>query len=378
MKAAAAKPKRRFWRKLLTVVLWTLTLVSAAGLLAASFCGDFPPVGHRGFTLIVMTFPLWLVMMIFSTVLDIFWCRKALLICVPVYVACAQAIWDFTPLNVFKPSMSRYASVPKFTFLTYNVTNFSDLTDAYPAGINPTVEHILALNADVVNLQEAAPIEPDKRICLTSAQCDSLYRAYPYIISYSDRQMLLSKYPAQSVHTEKNRGGHEIAVFRLNIEGLPVTLFDVHLASFRLTDDDKELYQDVTRLNDEKGSIKSTLIDVRSQLFAKVQKAAEERQEDCDRLCRYIERFGGPNVIVAGDFNDVPCCYTLRRLRGYDLRQVYPELGFGPMITFNRDRFYFRIDHILWRGALKPLRLWRGSYQESDHYPQLVTFAITE
>ena len=172
-------------------------------------------------------------------------------------------------------------------------------------------------------------------------------------------------------------------MFRLNIEGETVTLFDVHLKSYFLTQDDKELYRDVTNIKDVKNdikdihSIKGTMFDVKSQLLGKVQRAAEDRELDAIRLGHLIDRYGGPNVIVAGDFNDVPGCYTLRHLAEFNLRQVYSELGFGPMITFNRDRFYFRIDHVLYRGALMPLRMRRGSSLASDHYPLLVRFALT-
>ncbi len=381
---AGTVPKRKkpsVWRRIAMVLLSIGTIVSAVGLIAACFGGNLSPSAYRGICLMVMTLPAWLILMTVFTILDLLWCRRILPLCVLVYIACAAGIWEFMPLNLRRPSLDKAAEHRQFTFLTYKITNFTDLTDRYPGDINPTISNILKINADVVNLQEAVVLTPAKKIRLGQAQIDSLHRAYPYIIMYGKSQMLMSKYPAEAIHIgdpEKNQG--EIAVFRLNIEGEKVTLFDVHLKSYHLTDGDKELFKDVTDIkkdvDNEKG-IKSTITDVKSQLLSKVQSAAEYRERDARRLGRLIERYGGPNVIVAGDFNDVPGCFTLRHLADFNLRQVYSDIGFGPMITFNRDRFYFRIDHVLYRGDLKPLRMRRGSSLASDHYPLLVRFALT-
>jgi len=379
LKAAAASRRRPLWRRIITVLLWILSFISSTALILGCFGGNMQPVEYRGICLMVMMLPGWIILMLLSTVLNIFWCRKALPLSILVWIACAAGIWEFMPFNLSRPSLEKAAEYPQFTFLTYNVTNLTDLTDRYPGGINPTVSNILKINADVVNLQEAVVLTPSEKIHLTEAQTDSLHRLYPYIIMYGKSQMLMSKYPAEAIHTgDHNKNYSEIAIFRLNIEGTPITLFDVHLSSFSLTQQDKELFKDVTDLKDTEGDLKGTVTDVKSQLLSKVQRAAELRQIDAERLGRFIDRFGGPNVIVAGDFNDVPGCYTLRYLADFKLRQVYPELGFGPMITFNRDRFYFRIDHVLYRGSLKPLRIQRGSSLASDHYPLLLRFAITD
>lgn len=374
----AQRPQTSIWRRVARASLWTLTAISALGLFAASYGGELSPSQWRGICIVVMTMPAWIVLMLIATVLDALWCRKALILCALAFVSCSSAIWEFSPLNITRPDAAAYASCPRFTFMTYNVGNLCDQTETYPGGVNPTISYILRTQPDVVNLQEVIVLSAYKNYCITEAQIDSLHRAYPYIIWYGYSQVLMSKYPAEPIHTgSENKAGNEIAAFRLNIEGTPVTLFDVHLQSFNLTSEDKALYKDLTRLNEQDGNLRGTLVDVKSQLLHKIQVAAEQRECDIKRLSGYISHYGGPNVIVAGDFNDVPGCYALRRLGDFKLRQVYPEVGFGPMITFNRDRFYFRIDHILYRGDLKPLSITRGSIRYSDHYPLIATFAVT-
>ncbi len=380
MKNSIAETKRNsFWRNFARTILWLLTVTAALGLAAASYGGNIAPDSIKGICLMVLTFPAWLLLMIFVTVLDAFWCRKALVLCLFTYIACASAIWEFSPLNITGPSMKKYADCPHFSFLTYNTANLNDMEGSMPEDYNPTLSYILKFNADVVNLQEVRVLSPDRNLRISSRQIDSLHQAYPYVLHYGESQALLSKYPAECIHTgANNKPGNEIALFRLNIEGTPVTLINVHLQSYGLTPSDKELYKDITKLDESDGGLKNTLKDVRHTLLSKVQHAAVQRKLDTERVCDYIEHFGGPNVIVAGDFNDVPGCYALRRLADFKMREVYPQLGFGPMVTFNADRFYFRIDHVLYRGNLTPLRMRRGNSRLSDHYPLLVTFAINQ
>lgn len=370
--------------------LWILTVISILGILAASFGGNFNPYAFKGLSIMELTMPVWLTFMIIVTILDLLWCRKAFVFCVLTFIACANAIWEYCPMNIFGPSEKKYAECPKFTLLTYNIASFYNMQGEYPDGINPTVSYIIKKNADVVCLQETEVTlsGPFKAYHITSSQIDSINSLYPYRLLYGGFLTVLSKYPLEAIHTPPlcndsiNRWRiYPIGVFRLNIEGLPVTLFDVHLQSYGLSRSDKNLYKNIAEgkeISDvTEGSLRTNLHDIKHQIFDKVQYAAEKRADEADALCRYIEKFGGPNVIIAGDFNDVPGCYTLNRLKDYKMKQVYPELGFGPMVTYNADMFYFRIDHVLYRGGIVPLKISRGSIKFSDHYPLEVTFAIT-
>ena len=69
---------------------------------------------------------------------------------------------------------------------------------------------------------------------------------------------------------------------------------------------------------------------------------------------------------------------TLKRLESIGMvhREVYPEVGMGYMSTYNRNRFWFRIDHVLYRGNLRPVSMERGKTASSDHYPLLTTFVF--
>lgn len=375
---------RGFWRGTLTVLLVSLTLIAAIGTLAGAYGGDFSPSRYRGLCLMILTFPAWATLLIIMTILDALWCRKALVISLVTFIAAATALWDFSPLNITRPSLEKYKDCPKFTLMSYNVCNFLDQDTIYPGGMNPTLSLILRADPDIVCLQEAASLSSTKSyIKIHPSQIDSLHRRYPYILTNGLTQMILSKYPAEviptgySAATKAKKRPNEIAVFRVTVDGVDITIFNVHLEAYHLRKDDKELYRELTDLHKNEASIKESIFDIKSQLLSKIQTAAEFRELDAERLISYITRLGGPNVIVTGDFNDVPGCYTLRRLADCDLHQVYPEVGFGPMITFNANRFYFRIDHTLYRGCMHPLRMSRPSQRSSDHYPLITLFALT-
>ena len=382
--------KRSAWRVVLNVFLWLLSLAVIIGMCLACFGGNFDPQRYGFLAVFELTLPIWLIGLLVVTLLDVFWCRKAFVFCVLTFIACANAIWDYSPLNIRFTSNTKYASCPKFTLLTYNVMNFEQYDGIYPDDYNPTIQYIIKKNADIVCLQETGSgIEkPRAKSHITAEQLDTLYRMYPYRLLYGKYLTLLSKYPAESMHTPpivykspSNKDLYPIGVFRVNIEGTPVTLFNVHLQSYSLTNEDKALYKNLAEGKEiaevAEGNARSSLQTIKAHILRKVKTAYEKRGIEADALCRYIEKFGGLNVIVAGDFNDVPGCYTIRELEDYGLKQVYPRVGFGPMITYNADMFYFRIDHVLYRGEMEPLSLSRGNDKFSDHYPLTVTFALT-
>ena len=62
---------------------------------------------------------------------------------------------------------------------------------------------------------------------------------------------------------------------------------------------------------------------------------------------------------------------------GDDLHDAYADAAFGPTITYHENRFYFRIDQILYRGP-EILSIDRGNCKSSDHYPMIATFRFKD
>ncbi len=367
---------RPWWKHAIRAILWIFTIFVSLGLFIASYSGEVEPNSFILAAVMLLSYPLWLIGLLIAITLDAFFCRKALLAAIITIAACIPSIWEYTPLNILPAHIPEEAQGRTFKFMTYNVASFHNFGDEFPGDVNPTISHILNSGADIVNLQEVYIFATSEGEHITAAQIDSIHKTYPYVLLNGYSQALLSKYPAENLHTDwPCQAGNEIAAFRVNIDGTLITIFNVHLQSYGLTSDDKSLFRSLTRLHiydSEK------MKEIKSQLLDKVNDAAERRATDAIRLGHYISQIGGPNVIVAGDFNDVPGCFALRYLSDFGMKQVYPEVAFGPMITYNSDRFYFRIDHVLYRGGLKPLDMTRSNVKCSDHYPVSVTFALSE
>lgn len=371
---AANKP-RPLWLRILRGLMWTLTFVGMTVFILASYAGHFSPGSFKYGSLLLLAYPIIVLCFLGVGLLDLLICRRAFLLWIVAFAACLSPLWDFCPLNIGTPSVDEEESRHVFRFMTYNVAAFSNFTDKYPGDCNPTISYIINSGADVVNLQEVYGFFTSEVTHITAAQLDSLHRTYPYVLLGSANMAFLSKYPAEIVESPwPYQNGNGVAVFRVDIDGRPVTVFDVHLQSYNLSDSDKNLFHDLTEM--AVTTDKSLVKEVKSRLLSKIQRAAVGRAADTHALGELIHRYGGPNVIVAGDFNDVPGCYSLYTLEDFNLRQVYPRVGFGPMITYNSNRFYFRIDHVLTRGDLKPLAMWRGDIRSSDHYPVFVDFTL--
>lgn len=372
------KPGRQsksVWHRIVSCLFYAVNIVAGIVLLVCSYSGFINPVRVPLASVPGLVFPFALLAMLGVVALTFIFRWRIALAGVTFILIAMPAILDFTPFNLSKKVDSEKTS---FSLLTYNCFGFKDQTDEFPGDVNPTLSYILNSGADIVCLQESRLLQPDRTLHITKTQIDSLHAIYPYEIITDNVQPILSKYPVEQINigfnSSEKTGSADIYCFRTQIGGQTITIFNVHLQSFLLWPQDREMYDDVIRL---RGSERE-LISMQRHLVNKVTEAAPKRVENTELLVRYIKKYGGPNVIVCGDFNDVPGCYSLRMLEREKLRQVYPEVGFGPMITYNSQKFYFRIDHVLCRGALKPVSMYKTDIKSSDHYPLKTTFEILD
>lgn len=74
-------------------------------------------------------------------------------------------------------------------------------------------------------------------------------------------------------------------------------------------------------------------------------------------------------MIVCGDFNDGSISYTHRVLT-QELDDAFTQSGKGLGISYNQNKFYFRIDNILISPDLRAYNCTVDrSIKASDHYP---------
>lgn len=370
--AKAKAARRNPWLRAAGIVLTVASVLVVMALAVTGYAGCVSPLKHGGvWGILPLCFPAVLLAAVVLLVVQCFFNRKGAVVVLAGMVCCAGPILSYSPLHLTRGKAQ--AGEDTFTLLTYNVFKFSP-RDTAGISRNPALDYILEQDADIVCLQEAWTFTVSESKLFTREQLDTLHARYPHVMISGDTQGVLSRFPLEAIHLDANnanfRGG-DIGAYRITLpSGRLVSVFNVHLNSIGLDASDKQLYKNITDLHRE------PLGEVRSQLLAKLGAAAEGRARQAQQLLRWIRLYGGPDAIVCGDFNDVPGCYTIRALEDAGFRDVYPRVGLGPLITYNDDRFYFCIDHVLSRGDLRPLSLTKGRLKTSDHYPLTVTFAV--
>ena len=105
--------------------------------------------------------------------------------------------------------------------------------------------------------------------------------------------------------------------------------------------------------------------------------AFEMRAQVSALIAEYAAGLEG-NVIVCGDFNDVPGSWTYRNFTKHGFMDAYSQTGFGHLITYNQHLMLFHIDQILYRGNIVPLWVRKERLNSSDHYPLVAEFEFLE
>lgn len=275
--------------------------------------------------------------------------------------------------------MSATEKARSFSIMSYNVLQFTNQNKDYPYDDNAQLDYIMSQSPDIVVIEEAEYLGSTPSTKITQEQLNALHEMYPYTFVETKEFAFLSKYRAEAIPVnfpKQNFISGDIAGWRFYKDDVTINVIGVHLSSFHLQKDERKTFKDMT--TPEKVS-PSYLKDVRYDFIPKIIAASQEHTRQIIVLKQILQKYGGENTIVCGDFNDPVGSYPLYYLEEYcNMKQVYPEVGFGPMITYNANHFFFRIDHILYRGKnLKPYSMTRGDILASDHYPVMASFILT-
>lgn len=323
-----------------------------------------------------MTFPAWYALCVVLLIIDLLCCRLLAIVPGAVILIALKPFLIFSPLNFSNREITPEEAERSFKVLSYNVISFIDEEKRSTPEFNRTMHTILQSDADVVVLLEYENQGPVSKF-VPKSQIDSLNNLYPYFKRGSRGTVIYAKRPVLHIVPPDNiRSKGDMEVFRTSVAGKPINIFAVHLESIGLDKNDKALYRDLTDASIDNAD-KETFGRVRQQIISKLYMAFKHRAWQGKMLRTYIEQLGG-DVIVCGDFNDIPGCRTMKILSEIGLKDAYAETALGPTVTFNAPYFKFRIDHVLWRGNLQAVDIQRGDVASSDHYPMLTTFVWDE
>lgn len=366
---------------LANTLLALVTLLSAYGGMVNPETSTIPAI-------LAMTFPLWLGLTVISLVITLFVNRLMAIIPGVTILLCISPILSFCPLNVSREKLTPEEEARSFTFMSYNVYGLNDFRKDLPSPKdttllykevmngknNPTLAHIIQQNADIVCMQEFWwTLKPNHRV-VSPALLDSIYAKYPYRVMGAGNGVL-SKFPIYPIYLPKlnDPTAFHLAVVA-EIQGHRTLIISAHLQSIGLDSSDKELYHEIT----EGDGGREAIAGAKRKLLSKLAKAFRNRAAQTRLIRRQIDSIGIENVIIAGDFNDIPDCYALRQLAKDDFKSAFSMAGFGPVVTYHANRFYFQIDHILYRGKLDAIGYRKDDFDRSDHYPIMARFMWSE
>ena len=349
--------------------------VLAVLLVCCAYAGAIDPQRFILAPFLGLAFMPILVLLALALICALIWRRWiALAVVVVSLMATAPIIKLFMPLN----SSDEAPPVPAdptmiLKVMTYNVLSFNYNEPNLSAEPSATMRLILDANPDVVLLQEGAPGGVEfEEITSIVPYLSEIKKKYPYCYYGNEGLNLMSKYP----FTTQLLGmpHHERSPLGYNRNGLSylARAFDLQLPSgkqIRLVDFRLQSYH----LSFGKNQVVRVSPDVKPSRLERMRRSFALRDENATALRKVIDD-SPANLIVCGDMNDITASHVYRVICGNDLKDAWAEAGNGYAYTYNRFGLSYRIDHILYRGAIRAIDAERLKGGSSDHYPMMVTF----
>ncbi|MBQ9577182.1 MAG: endonuclease/exonuclease/phosphatase family protein [Muribaculaceae bacterium] len=368
---------RRTGKRRLRWVFEVLALLLGLLLILCAYAGKFDPQSFFPAPFLTLAYMPMLVFVALVMVVALL-CRRWLAagIILLAFVATLPVFSLYVPLNNEEdlppmPAEKRHL----LRVMTYNVLSFNynePLASNQPL---TTMSLILEANPDVVVLQEggAAGIEWID-IPSLAPYVGQIKARYPYLYSSPEGLNIMSKYPFTTQALSEPRHTRSILGYNREMKSYLARAYDLQLPSgkqVRLIDFRLQSYH----LSFGKNQNVRVSPDLKPAPLERMRRSFALRSNDAATIRQAIDN-SPQNLIVCGDMNDVPTSHVYRVIRGEDMTDSWAEVGYGYAYTFNRHHLPFRIDHILYRGALQAVQAQRLKGGSSDHYPLLVTFDI--
>lgn len=350
-------------KKILRILLLPILVANLFAAMCLWGCAYSPllPVAQMPLlSLAGLAFPFVLAVNVGFLILWLFIYRRYAVVPIVSFLFCLPQILSFFPINVGK----QRAPQNSLKILSYNILS-PNISASNTNKENATIAYLEEADADIICLQEFQFEALKKRKQLLKKYPNKSYDLSNESQLEAHHLGCLSKYPILSVEKLKfDDTSNGCAKYRILHEGDTIVVYNCHLQSQGLGDDDKSAYKNI--LTNPKDNIRSS--DTKD-LIKKLRDAAVKRASQTDIIIADLKKETSPYVIVCGDFNDSPISYACNRLKR-QLNDAYASSGNGPGISYNRHGLYYRIDHILHSAQFKAYDCTVDrDFKISDHYP---------
>lgn len=356
----------------LTIATYTLTAISALGVVVNPAKTAIP-------ALLYMFFPLFILLTIIIVIVNIFRHKTLAYAGLLLIVACLTPLLHNCPLNFKRMGKNETPQAGQLSVMTFNAYYFKSHAGSNldSLGAAQSAEAIINLNPDIVVFQEIPTFDifDERRANIPDSLTLLIRTIYPYRIATTDAIGIISKYPVEQVPITYPDIDYTFRVNRYDVH-LPDTttlhIFNVHLQSVLLSSSELGLIGRKS-LKTEPEQLIST---ARGDIWPKLSAAFIKRAQQAEVVHELIQATIQQPTLVCGDFNDVPWCYAMRTIAGNNLTDVYAAAGLGLGYTYRNHHLYFNIDHMLCSKSLTPLGAHIVHEGGSDHYPMLAFFSV--
>ena len=357
--------KRSFLNRTL---LFLISALAIFGMICMLFCAICPLISPDDFVLTsyfgLAFWPILFFNLLILFVLIYLKAKKALIISL---VAIILAI----------PGFKRSCSVNKqkteegnIKIMSYNVKNYSDITDDKRQSNdvkNSIIKIINENNPDVVCLQESGGWN-EKNCKEFGEKINSKYFAYS---KNSTSNVIFSKFPLED-DDFTNEFNDISSIGLIKSVKSPMGKFYiecVHLRSYMINDEEIQYLHnasDFVEDSDTKGK----------SLIIKLRDGFKGRTSESKFIVNNLPENNIP-IIICGDFNDTPLSYTYHRMRKAKLEDSFLIAGNGIGKTYCGKLPLLRIDYFWCSKGIVPMTYDRVKIRQSDHYPIVMTFNVS-
>ena len=316
------------------------------------------------------------VLIIIQIVFVLFWLfrRKWLfLLSLSVLVLSLPAINNtFTFPFHAKPNIDK--NKPIIKLLSYNISIFNS-----EKSYDEIMNFITETNADVVCLQEFGFYNKNSR--LSAPEILAQFRKlYPYRHLWYKNQSgrvswgvaTFSKYPIIQKQKVEYTSNYNVSIYSdIALGQDTVRLFNNHLESNKFTMGDVKQYKSLTENPNRKN-----LLNITELFSTKLNSAYRIRAIQAETVANEVKK-APYNVIVCGDFNDVPQSYTYRTIQQQGLCDVTTATNWGYNHTFHTNRMLVNIYHVLVsKNTITPIDTKIIKQPFFDHYPVITEWQV--
>lgn len=261
-----------------------------------------------------------------------------------------------------------YKADSSLRVMSFNVQLFKKYEDPQTDFREEAQEIIRSIKPDIICFQEFYSRLRGSQQFSNTIKEEGDFEAYyfePFLANDYEGfgSAIFSKNPIinQGTIDQHGYGINRIIYADIKREADTLRVYNVHLRSFALQDEDKEFVVQTAnnmQISDEEGP---------RRLRKKLKEAFTRRTDQAKALKSHMEACPFPYIVV-GDFNDTPMSYSVNLIAS-NMNNAFLEQGFGWGVTHFGLLPIFQIDYIFTDKRLQVDNYGIIKERLSDHYP---------